>query len=152
MKRHIASVTRAVCLVAAPVMVSLGGHASAETDQGRATIAVKQSPFACDRLALTPERRKRHFDVLGPALIAKRTAVRALPDGYEIAFPADATTYQEAAEYVDGERLCCPFFHISLDVTPEGGPLLLRFTGRPGTKQFIEADGAEWIRPVSMQK
>jgi len=85
-------------------------------------------------------------------LIAKRTAVHELPDGYEIQFPSDAQTYQQAVEYVDGERLCCPFFEISVRVTPEHGPMWLRFTGRPGTKQFIEADGAEWIAPVSPPK
>jgi hypothetical protein len=26
-----------------------------------------ESPFACNRAALTPQARKRHFDLLGPA-------------------------------------------------------------------------------------
>jgi len=28
----------------------------------------------------------------------------------------------------------------------EGGPLLLRVTGREGVKDFIKMDGREWIR------
>jgi hypothetical protein len=114
-----------------------------------AALTAAESPFYCDVGALTPEQRKRHFNVLGPALIAKRSAVRELPDGYEIQLPSDVETYQQLAEYVDGERACCPFFDISIQVAPERGPLLVRFTGRPGTKQFIEADGAGWIAPVA---
>jgi hypothetical protein len=30
--------------------------------------ATHESPFACDRLALNSEQRKRHFDELGPKL------------------------------------------------------------------------------------
>jgi hypothetical protein len=107
-----------------------------------------QSPFYCDREALSPAERTRHFDVLEPALIAKRQAVRELPDGYEIQFASDKQTFQDMAEFVEAERRCCPFFDIALRVTPEHGPLWVRFSGRAGTKQFIEADGAEWIRPV----
>jgi hypothetical protein len=106
------------------------------------------APFYCDRDALDPVRRTRHFDVLGPELVAKRQAVRELRDGYEFDFPVDSPTYQHVAEWIDGERECCPFFDITLRVAPDHGALTLRVTGRPGTKQFIQADGAEWIRPV----
>jgi hypothetical protein len=112
------------------------------------TAMAKRSPFYCDQGALTPTARKRHFDVLGPKLIAKRMSVRELPDGYQFQLPSDATTYKEVAEYIDAERLCCPFLDISLRVTPEGGPLWMQFTGRPGTKEFIRGDGADWISPV----
>jgi hypothetical protein len=54
-----------------------------------------QSPFYCDREALSPAERTRHFDVLEPALIAKRQAVRELPDGYEIQFASDKQTFQD---------------------------------------------------------
>ena len=109
---------------------------------------IGQSPFYCDKGALTPAERTRHFDVLGPALVARRLAVRELPEGYEIQFPADKQTFQDLAEFVEAERRCCPFFDITLRMSPEHGPLSVRFTGRPGTKQFIEADGADWIKPV----
>jgi len=107
-----------------------------------------QSPFYCDQKALTPAERTRHFEVLGPALVVKRKAVHELPDGYEFRFPADRETYQQLSEFVERERVCCPFFDITLRVTPENGPLWVRFTGRPGTKQFIQADAADWITPV----
>lgn len=105
-----------------------------------------ESLFACDRLALDSEARKRHFDELGPALRAVRKAVRELPDGYEFQFPSDPKTIAMVAEWAAGERLCCPFFDIQLRMEPEGGPFWLRLTGRKGTKEFIKVDGASWIK------
>jgi hypothetical protein len=105
-----------------------------------------QSAFACNRLALTPEQRKRHFDELGPKLLSLKKSVRELPNGYEFEFPADSNTVQLVAEWAVGERACCPFFDINLRLEREGGSLWLGLTGRDGVKQFIQADGAAWVR------
>lgn len=106
----------------------------------------RESPFACDTSALTPEQRKRHFDELGPALRALKTGVRELPDGYEFQFPSDQKTYEMLTEWAHQESLCCPFFDINVRLDREGGPLWLRLTGREGTKDFIKVDGAKWIK------
>jgi len=98
------------------------------------------SPFACNALALSPEVRKRHFEEVGPALLKLRKSTLELPDGYEFEFPADNRTYQLLTEWACQERLCCPFFDIALRLDREGGPLWLRLTGRPGTKEFIKAE------------
>ncbi len=105
-----------------------------------------ESPFACNRSALTAEQRKRHFDELGPKLRSVKKSVRELPNGYEFEFPADASTVQLLAEWAIGERACCPFFDIDMRLEREGGSLWLALTGREGVKQFIQADGAAWIR------
>jgi hypothetical protein len=105
-----------------------------------------ESPFACNRMALTPEQRKRHFEELGPQLRSLKTGVRELPDGFEFEFPADMKTYQLVAEWTAGERLCCPFFDIDLRSGREGGPVSLRLTGRDGVKQFIAADFVKWLK------
>jgi hypothetical protein len=107
--------------------------------------ARKQSPFYCNRLALTPEVRKRHFEELGPKLRSLRKSVRELDNGYEFEFPGDPATYQLLAEWAIQERLCCPFFDINLQLEPEGGPLWLRLSGRQGIKEFIKVDGASWV-------
>ena len=122
---------------------------SCDRDKHQAASTKHESPFACDRLALDPEARKRHFDELGPELRSLRKAVRELPDGYEFQFPADPKTIALVAEWAAGERLCCPFFDIQLRMEPEGGPFWLRLTGRKGTKDFIKVDGASWIKSVS---
>ena len=109
--------------------------------------AKHERPFACDRAALTSEKRRRHFDELGPALRSLRKSTHELADGFEFEFPADAVTYQLLAEWVSGERLCCPFFDIDLHVEREGGGLWLRLTGREGVKQFIKSDfPPEWFK------
>jgi len=102
--------------------------------------AKHESRFACNALALSPEVRKRHFEELGPTLLKLKKSVRELPDGYELELPADNTTYQLLTEWAFQERLCCSFFDIDLRLDRENGPLWLRLTGRPGTKEFIRVE------------
>jgi len=113
-----------------------------------ATLALSQeSPFACDRVALNAEARKRHFDELGPKLRAIHKRVQELPDGYAFEFPADPATFQLVAEWAAGEHLCCPFFDIDLRQEREkGGTFWMRLTGRTGVKQFIESDLGAWMK------
>src|SRR6267154_5512042 len=98
------------------------------------------SAFACNAFALSPEARKRHFDEVGPALLKLKKSTRELPDGYEFELPPDKGTYQLLTEWAFRERLCCPFFDIDVRYERENGPLWLRLTGRPGTKEFIKEE------------
>jgi hypothetical protein len=124
----------------------IGLYESAAAQADSSVAKRSESPFACDRLALTPEQRKRHFDELGPKLRSLKKSVRELPNGYEFELPADSDTVQLVAEWAIGERGCCPFFDIDMRLERDGGSLWLRLTGREGVKQFIQADGAAWIR------
>ena len=107
--------------------------------------AVPESPFACNRQALSAAARKRHFDELGPQLHGMTKQVRELPAGFEFEFPSDTATAQALSEWAVGEHLCCPFFDIDLRFEREGGGLWLRLTGRDGVKQFIRSDLARWF-------
>lgn len=104
-----------------------------------------ESPFACDRAALTPAVRKRHFDELSPALRERKQSIRELRDGFEFQFPSDAATLGLVSEWIANERLCCPFFDIDLHLDREHGSVWLRLTGREGVKQFIRSDFASWF-------
>jgi hypothetical protein len=117
--------------------------------QTSAAIADKnqETPLACDRSALTPEERKRHFNELGPAVRARKKSVRELPNGFAFEFPADRATFLLVSEWAAGEHLCCPFFDIDLRWEPNGGPLWLSLTGRDGVKQFMQAEGSVWLKP-----
>ena len=106
-----------------------------------------QSPFACNVGALTPAERHRHFVELGPALRHVKAGVRELPDGYEFCFPADRKTVGMLLEWVDQERLCCPFFDITVHFEPEGKAVWMRLTGRAGTKAFLKAEAGPWLEP-----
>jgi hypothetical protein len=123
----------AICLAA--LNTSAGQDQSVSSSQTEHV-----SPFACNAFALSPEVRKRHFEELGPALLRLKKSMRELPDGYEFELPADNKTYQLLTEWAFQERLCCPFFDIDLRFDREGGPLWLRLTGRPGTKEFIKME------------
>jgi hypothetical protein len=105
-----------------------------------------ESPFFCNVKALSAAARTRHFDELGPMLRSLRLAVRELPNGYAFRFPADPATVALVAEWVAGERACCPFFDIAMTFDREGGPFWVTLTGRPGTKEFITADAPGWIK------
>jgi hypothetical protein len=113
---------------------------------------VVQSPFACDRLALTPALRHRHFDELGPLLRSKILAVHAEADGYTFRFPNDWATYAALTEWMNGERLCCPFFDFDLSVAREHGEIWLKLSGRPGTKDFIRSDFAPWFARAEVRR
>jgi hypothetical protein len=135
------------------VMIAAAGPAQrtetpVSSPSRQAAIATaRQSPFACDRLALSPAARTRHFEELGPQLKRLKTGVRELTDGYAFRFPADVSTVRLLAEWAAGERLCCPFFEITIRMEAEDGPLWLTLTGREGTKDFIRADAPAWITP-----
>jgi hypothetical protein len=105
-----------------------------------------ESTFACDRAALSPQARRRHFEVLGPALRAAHRSARQLPNGVEFEFPPDDATVEALNEWVAGERRCCPFFDIELRFEHENGEIWLRLTGREGTKQFVQSEFAAWFR------
>src|SRR5262245_41848694 len=104
------------------------------------------SSLACNAFASSPEARKRDFEEVGPAVLKLKKSTRELPDGYEFELPADKATWQLLTEWAIDERLCCPFLDIELRLSREGGPLWLRLTGRPGTKEFIEEDFGPLLR------
>ena len=114
--------------------------ADSATSEPSSSQAEHVSAFACNAFALSSEVRKRHFEEVGPALLKLKKSIRELPDGYELELPADNKTYQLLTEWAFQERLCCPFFEIDLRFDRENGPLWLRLTGRPGTKEFIKME------------
>ena len=122
----------AIAIVAPVAIWATSEPSSVQTEQ--------VSRFACNAFALSPEARKRHFDELGPALLKLKKSTRELPDGYEFELPPDKGTYQMLTEWAFQERLCCPFFDIDVRFERENGPLWLRLTGRPGTKEFIKEE------------
>src|SRR5208282_3507275 len=133
-----------LAFVSLPTVVT--AQSSEDKPEAGSSTVSHESPLACDRLTLDAEARRRHFEELGPALRTLKERVRELPNGYEFRFPSDAKTIALVAEWAVGERLCCLFFDIQLRMEREGGPFWMRLTGRKGTKDFIKADAAAWIK------
>jgi hypothetical protein len=145
MKTIFASALVVTMLVSAALSQSFHEQLMAQLNDSSA-LPKNETPFACDRLALTTAQRKRHFDELGPTLRARKKSVRELANGYEFEFSPDPATLQLVAEWAAGEHVCCPFFDIDLRLQKEGGPLWLRLTGRDGVKQFLEVEGSAWTK------
>ena len=99
----------------------------------------QESPFACKRLALTSEQRRRQ-DELAKTLHPMMHLSRELADGFEFELPSDAPTFRATAEWAAMERVCCPFFDFELRLEREGGKFWLRLTGREGVKRFIKSE------------
>ncbi len=92
-------------------------------------------PIACDLTALDAEVRATHLSTAEHLLRDGAAEVRELPDGY--AFRYAAAQYAEIAQFIANERLCCPFFTFTLEVTPAHGPLWLRITADERVKDFL---------------
>jgi hypothetical protein len=133
-------------LLLAATTLSITGMMMTTPHLNAQTIETKQATvFACNMKALTPEQRKRHSEVLSPALRSSKLKTSELSDGYEFQFPSDAKTYQMVAEWVGNERLCCPFFDFDIRIGEDSAPMKLRISGPDGVKQFIKAELAATV-------
>jgi hypothetical protein len=94
-------------------------------------------PIACDLTAIDGAQREAHMKLAERLLTQAPAEVRELADGY--AFRYASELYSSIAEFVANERLCCPFFAFTIEVTPERGPVWLRITGPDGVKAFLQA-------------
>ena len=115
-----------------------------EVAQAIQTSAKAESPFYCNRTALTAEQRQRQKE-LGKTLHASLLGVQELPDGYEFEFAPSPANYQALAEFTPMEHACCPFFDVSIRVEREHGKLWWRLTGREGVKTFIRGEFSSWF-------
>ncbi len=89
-------------------------------------------PIACDLDALAD---KTHHQTIGAQLMTQAQSLHALTEGYRIDFPISTLTL--AAEFVDGERRCCPFLCFQLRIEPAAETLQLHVTGSAEIKAFL---------------
>ena len=100
--------------------------------------------FACNLPG--PEGVRRRRDV---AEVLSRGVLRVdeLEDGYAFGFPGSAEWAEKLVDFVNFERVCCPFFAFDLAFEPDEGSIQLRVRGPEGVKEFVEAELAVlWIR------
>lgn len=105
--------------------------------------------FACDLTALSEGRRSAHQALALRLFGTLVQETRELPDGFAYRF--DGEHYALVADFIAGERLCCPFFAFTLDVTPQHGPVWLRLTAAGDVKPFLQAEIGQLLvaRPES---
>jgi hypothetical protein len=93
--------------------------------------------LACDLTTIPEDVREEHV-VSAPRLFRTAQEVQEVPNGYAIRFANEPGKFMEIAEFIENERLCCPFFQFGVDVEPNAGPLWLRLTGGEGVKDLIK--------------
>lgn len=95
------------------------------------------SPIACDPTAIDKDEREAH-EKNATALFERITDLRERSDGYAFRLPAETEVVRSAGAFISRERLCCPFFRFTLEVTSDEGPVWLHLTGRDGVKAYVE--------------
>lgn len=95
-------------------------------------------PLACVPSAIAPADRQSHFALLARLMSTDVRERRALPDGYQYRFDHDA--WDDVTRWIAHERHCCPFLGITVELSPNGGPLWVRLTGPLGVHAFLDAE------------
>jgi hypothetical protein len=98
-----------------------------------------ESPIACIPRAMNDKQLIRHKQLM-KQIQNSVEEVKELSNGYGFRFSSKSTSFLELAEFITLERLCCPFFNFALELEPDEGPLWLKITGRPGVKEFVQAE------------
>ena len=99
----------------------------------------QQSPFACDMAAIPLARRSDHLTTI-EKMVRSVEEIRELSKGYAFRLENISTILETTAEFIELERLCCPFLGFLLEVQGEGGEIWLTLNGRDGVKPFILAE------------
>ena len=92
-------------------------------------------PIAC---LLSDAAQAQRREQLASELFAGVTATHELADGYELVFPGEALWLTRLAEFVNFERVCCPFLTFELLLAPKQGPIQLRIRGGEEIKTFLK--------------
>lgn len=95
----------------------------------------QQIPIACDMNALLD---RAHHEQVGAVLMPQAQTVTELDDGYRIDFPI--TTLTLVADFVDGERRCCPFIQFSIRIEPAAKVAQLILSGSADIKAFMKQE------------
>jgi hypothetical protein len=94
--------------------------------------------LACVPGAIPLAERPAHFALLARLFGEAVRERHDLPDGY--AFRFDAESFEQVARFVANERRCCPFLTFTVELAQEAGPIWLRLTGPPGTRELLDAE------------
>ncbi|MGH9369453.1 MAG: hypothetical protein ACRD3M_17500 [Thermoanaerobaculia bacterium] len=98
------------------------------------------APLVCRLDALGPRDRERHAE-LSRQLRSRICSLEELPRGFAFRFPEEDPGLAESlVEWVALDRRCCPFLEFELLLGRKCEPVILRLTGREGTKEFLAAE------------
>jgi hypothetical protein len=99
-------------------------------------------PLACDMTVFSPTERERHVQNTCELLTAVQ-AIHETEDSFEFVFLHGSESITKLAEFIAGERLCCPFLEFTLKIGAGEQPVSLILTGPEGTKEFLREEFSE---------
>jgi hypothetical protein len=102
----------------------------------------EQPVIACNFGAIEPSHRSNHADT-AEHIFTSTLEITELADGYAFRLPLESPMLQKAMAWITHERLCCPFFHFTLDI---GEQFWLRLSGGDGVKDFIRSTIVDTLR------
>lgn len=110
-----------------------------------------QIVLACNFAAIPANEREAHSQSAS-ALLATVQEVKTITDGY--AFRLPNTALLPLADFIDKERLCCPFFSFTVAVEANQGAIWLQVAilGHEEAKVFIAAEFGGHIDTVIAQQ
>ncbi len=94
-------------------------------------------PLACDLTAIEDEELEIH-KTNGLNVFESVKEFKELSGGYAFRLPADTDIIEHTGGFIARERLCCPFFNFSLELTSDHGPVWLNITGDENVKEYIK--------------
>jgi hypothetical protein len=108
---------------------------SVPADSGRQAETV----FACNLEAIGAAGRPRYNELVKQirAAMRERSEIR---EGYRFRLDGKAVTLCETAEWIEMERLCCPFLTFQLTASGGNSEWLLAISGAEGVKALIAAE------------
>jgi hypothetical protein len=105
---------------------------------GRTTIMEKPT-FVCDLLAVNAAERPRYKELVKRVREAMHQR-EEISGGYRFGLDGAAVTLIETAEWMNMERLCCPFLTLQLSASGNSADWVLTLTGAEGIKPLLDAE------------
>jgi hypothetical protein len=91
----------------------------------------EECDIACNFGAIAPDERMPHAS-LAEEIFQAILEIKEMPDGYSFRLPPE--TLLKTSEWINKERLCCPFFSFRLDIAQE---FWLSICGNEEVKSYI---------------
>lgn len=107
--------------------------------------------LACNSAAIPKKVRPLH-QANTKRIFTSVQEVQELETGYALRLADEVDLLPTVMAFLRYERLCCPFFHFTLEMEPDQGPVWLHITGVTDVKAFLRSEGFVPPTPLSPRR
>ena len=100
---------------------------------------MEESPFLCDMTVFDTSVGHRNIETT-KKVFQTVNEVKELSNGFVFLFSGDPDIFSDIMEFVNKERLCCPFMGFNINIDPGQGNIWLKIYGREGIKECIKEE------------